>query len=87
MAYENLQLVIAGLSGEIYLAKVNKGGLMSDSRRIVTSECIRSTAEWFMKNKKKMVSYEVEPGSGKPTLFYTQDSNKVKKILEILQED
>lgn len=31
MAYENLKLKIAALSGEIYLARVNKNGMMSES--------------------------------------------------------
>lgn len=86
MAYENLELVIAGLSGEIYLAKVNKSGAMSDSRRIATEDCQRATAEWFMKNKKKMVRFGADSTGKKPTLFYTDDVDKAKRILDILQE-
>lgn len=87
MAYENLQLVIAGISGEIYLAKVNNDGAMSDSRRVATADCQRATAEWFMSNKKKMISYGVDSKGKKPTLFFTDDADKSKRILEILQED
>jgi len=85
MAYENLKMVIAGLSGEIYLAKILKSGMMGDTRRIATEDCLRAATEWFMKNEKKMISYEhIEK---KPHLFYTDDEEKAKKILEILQSN
>lgn len=86
MAYENLQLVIAGLSGEIYLSKINKGGVMSDSRRVATEDVQRAATEWFMSNKKKMISYGIGKDGKKPTLFFTDDKEKADRILAILQE-
>lgn len=86
MAYENLKLVVAMLSGDIYLARILKDGSMSDSRRIATDDCLRATTEWFMANNKKMISYSEDSNGKKPTLFYTDDKEKAQKILEILQE-
>lgn len=70
MAYENLQLVTAAMSGEIYLARMNKSGFMGDSRRIITEECLRATVEWFMANDKKMIRYNSLNENETPALFY-----------------
>ena len=86
MAYENLKLVVAGVSGEIYLARILKDGFMSDSRRNATEDCLRATTEWFMKNDKKAIAYEHVSAAKKPSLFYTDDPEKAKKIMEILEE-
>lgn len=85
MAYENLHLVIAGVSGEIYLTRLNKNNSMSESRKIATKECLRATTEWFMKNNKYMISYETQVENQNPTLFFTDDSEKAKLILKILE--
>ena len=83
MAYENLELVYAMMSGDVYLTKINKGGVMSTSqRRIATEDVLRATTEWFIGNKKTMIGYE----SGH-RLFYTNDESKAKKIMEILKEE
>lgn len=87
MAYEKLNLVYALMSGEIYLTRILKNGAMSDSRRIITKECIRATTEWFIGNKKVMVAYPEQADGKQPTLFYTDDKDKAKKILEILKEE
>lgn len=87
MPYENLRLVVAGLSGEIYLSKILKNGMMGESRKVATEDCLRATTEWFMKNKKKMISYEHNSKGKKPCLFYTDDAEKAERILEILQEE
>ena len=81
MAYEKVKLVCAALSGDIYMARVDKG-VMSDSRRIATDDVLVAATEWFIKNKKKMIGYE-----GGHKLFYTNDEDKAKRILEILKED
>lgn len=86
MAYENLKMVIAGLSGEIYLTRILKEGVMSDSRRIATEDCLRATTEWFMKNKRTMIQYQHET-TKTPSLFYTDDPEKALAILEILKPD
>ncbi|MBG9603943.1 hypothetical protein ABE25_17825 [Cytobacillus firmus] len=87
MPYENLKLVVAALSGEIYLARINKNGFMGDSRRIATDDCLRATTEWFMANNKKMIAYDHNSKGKKPSLFYTDNLAKAERILEILQED
>ncbi|MBX0320118.1 DUF7446 family protein [Shouchella clausii] len=87
MAYENLKLKIAALSGEIYLARVNKNGMMSESRRIATDDCIAATTEWFIKNKKNVVVFEEQCNGLQPSLFYTDDADKSKRIEAILNED
>jgi len=87
MAYENLKMLVAGMSGEIYLTKVLKSGLMGETRRIATSDCLRATTEWFMKNEKKMIAYEHNSKGKKPYLFYTDNPEKAERILNILKEE
>lgn len=86
MAYENLKLVLAGMSREIYLAKILKDGTMSDSRRVVTEDCLRASAEWFMSNDKKMIAYGSHDEGIRPSLFFTKDKEKAERILKILEE-
>ncbi len=86
MAYENLQLVTAAMSGEIYLARINKSGFMGESRRVITDECLRATTEWFMSNKEKGFKYESIRENEHPHLFYTGDEDKAKRIIAILKE-
>lgn len=87
MAYEKARLVVAGVSGNIYMTQVLKDGLMSDKRREVTNECLGASTEWFMRNGKKMVQYPSTEKGEKPTLFFTNDQGKAKRILEILEEE
>lgn len=87
MAYEKVKLVVAGVSGEIYMASINNDGTMSMKRRKATDDCQRATTEWFMTNRKKMVQYGGDGESNKPTLFFTNDSEKAKRILAILEEE
>lgn len=87
MAYEKVKLVVAGISGDIYMARVLKEGLMSDSRRKVTDECLVATTEWFMRNNQKMIQYGKQNNGATPALFYTGDPEKAKRILEILESN
>jgi len=87
MAYENLQLVTAAMSGEIYLARINKDGLMGEGRRVITDECLQATTEWFMSNEKKGLKFESIRGNEHPHLFYTGDEDKAKRIIAILKEE
>ena len=87
MAYEKIKLVVAGVSGEIYMTNILKDGFMGNQRRIATSECLDAATEWFMKNNKKMVQYGVGSKGETPTLFFTDDKGKADRILAILQED
>lgn len=84
MAYENLELLLAGVSGEIYLTRQLKGGTMSDTRRVMTDDCLRASTEWFMRHDKKMIQYNATSAQP-PTLFFTQDPAKIKQILAILE--
>lgn len=52
MAYENIKLVVAGVSGDIYLAKAKDGIMDTNYRRVATDDVLRSATEWFLKNKK-----------------------------------
>lgn len=87
MTYENLELVNAAISGEIYLTRVNKSGIMSDIRRTITPEVLRAATEWFMTNKKKYVGYQKLSDGKCPYLFHTTDQSKAERIIAILQED
>lgn len=87
MAYEKVEIVVSSISGEVYMARVLKDGTMSESRRIVTEDCLRGTTEWFMQNKKKMVQFGTRDSNVKATIFYTGDAEKAKRILEILEEE
>lgn len=86
MAYENVKLVVAGMSGEIYMSRILKDGTMGDSRKVATQDCLRATAEWFMKNGKKKVSYGESSDGLHPHLFFTPDKVKAERIIEILNE-
>ena len=73
MAYEKVKLVIAGLSGDIFLARLNKNGTMSDNRRKVTSEAQIAVAEWFIANKKDTLEFE---GFGKLKWIPEKDDDR-----------
>ncbi|MFC6292490.1 hypothetical protein BHU61_06620 [Macrococcus epidermidis] len=63
MAYEKVKLVVAFMTGEIYMARISDKGIMDNkNRRIATDDVLNATAEWFIKNKKKSSSWE---GHGK----------------------
>ena len=86
MAYENLELVIAGVSGDVYLAKVKNGIMDTSNRRVITDDVLRSATEWFVKNNKKAVAFKGFDNDTY-TLFYTSDPEKIEKIKLILQEN
>ncbi|EPN8061502.1 hypothetical protein HCX58_13940 [Listeria welshimeri] len=86
MAYENLKLVNAAVSGDIYLTRILNDGVMSDNRRIITDECLASTADWFYHNKESFTNWEAI-GDVHPHLFFTGDLNKAERIKAILEED
>ena len=83
---KNLKLVVAAISGDIYLAKVLKSGLMGAQREVFTTEAIRAVMEWFLATKSKRVSMNADAG-GKVYLFHTADEDKAERILAILKED
>lgn len=87
MAYEKAKLVVAGMSGKIYLAGLNKDGTMSDSRKDVTDECLRVTTEWFMKNNQKGFRFESVLPDKDPHIFFTDNTEKAKRIIAILKEE
>ena len=82
----NLKLVVAALSGEIYLTKVLKSGLMGSQRKEFGKETRRATMEWFMVSKTKQVAMVADDGS-KVYLFHTANQEKADRILAVLQEE
>ncbi|EKM1338968.1 hypothetical protein PZE13_001944 [Listeria innocua] len=86
MAYENLKLANAAISGDIYLTRILKNGVMSDNRRIITNECLAATADWFLTNDKSCKNWEAI-GDVHPHLFFTGDLNKAERIKAILEEE
>ena len=81
----NLKLVVAAISGEIYLTKILKSGQMGSQRKEFGKETRRAVMEWFMVSKTKQVAMTANDGS-KVYLFHTTDSEKADRILAILRE-
>ena len=81
----NLKLVVAAISGEIYLTKILKSGQMGSQRKEFGKEIRRAVMEWFMVSNKKQVAMVADDGS-KVYLFHTADQDKADRILSILQE-
>ncbi|WP_419964964.1 DUF7446 family protein, partial [Staphylococcus pseudintermedius] len=55
MKIENIKLVVACISKDIYMAKINKDSMMDiDNRRVATEEVLRAAAEWFIANRKTL---------------------------------
>ncbi|HDU6366765.1 TPA: hypothetical protein RFY74_002808, partial [Listeria monocytogenes] len=79
-------LATAAISGDIYLTRILKNGVMSDNRRIITNECLAATADWFLANDKSCKNWEAI-GDVHPHLFFTGDLNKAKRIKAILEEE
>lgn len=85
MSYENLDLVVASVSGDVYLAKATNGIMDTDKRRVMTDNVLRAATEWFAVNKKKAIQFQADE-DGRHSLFYTKDPEKAERILEILKE-
>ena len=80
-----MKLVVAARSKEIYLAKILKSGMMSDSKREFTTEAVRSVMEWFLLNKHKVINMKKHDGE-KVWMFCTEDKEKAERILSIIEE-
>ena len=80
-----MKLVVAAISKEIYLAKILKSGMMSDSKREFTTEAVRSVMEWFLLNKHKVINMKKHDGE-KVWMFCTEDKEKAEHILSIIEE-
>ena len=80
-----MKLVVAAISKEIYLAKILKSGMMSDSKREFTTEAVRSVMEWFLLNKHKVINMKKRDGE-KVWMFCTEDKEKAERILSIIEE-
>ena len=80
-----MKLVVATISKEIYLAKILKSGMMSDSKREFTTEAVRSVMEWFLLNKHKVINMKKHDGE-KVWMFCTEDKEKAERILSIIEE-
>ena len=80
-----MKLVVAAISKEIYLAKILKSGMMSDSKREFTTEAVRSVMDWFLLNKHKVINMKKHDGE-KVWMFCTEDKEKAERILSIIEE-
>ena len=81
----NLKLVVAAISGEIYLAKILKSGLMGEQRKEFTNDCVRAVMEYCMAKKLKQIRMTAKDDSC-VFLFHTADGEKADRILAILKE-
>ena len=80
-----MKLVVAAISKEIYLTKILKSGMMSDSKREFTTEAVRSVMDWFLLNKHKVINMKKHDGE-KVWMFCTEDKEKAERILSIIEE-
>lgn len=85
MAYENLQLIVSTVGGEIYIAKAKDGEMSTRYRRVITNEVLSAATEWFLLNDKMTTIFPGTDGKSH-SLFYTNDENKQRKIFDILCE-
>ncbi|EPR7326218.1 DUF7446 family protein [Listeria innocua] len=60
MAYENLKLATAAISGDIYLTRILKNGVMSDNRRIITDEDDKNFASYVFEEGEYLEDGEEE---------------------------
>lgn len=89
---EDKEIVVAFLSGEIYLAKVEENDVMHNDERVkITRDVLRAAAEWFISNNAKGIKqegYYADDHENKHSyLFHTTDGEKAEKIKEILKDD
>jgi len=60
---EQIELVTAALSGDIYMAEIENNGTMNvETRKLATEDVLRAAAEWFISNDETEVHFE---GHGK----------------------
>lgn len=60
---EQIELVTAALSGDIYMAEIEKNGTMNvETRKLATEDVLRAAAEWFISNKETEINFD---GHGK----------------------
>ena len=81
----NLKLVVAVITGEIYLTRILKNGNMSDKNKEVTNEAVVTVMEWFMWHKHHTINSKKTNGE-KVWLFFTEDKEKAERIHAILKE-
>ena len=58
MAYENIELIVAAITGDIYMTRTKDDGAMdTNNRRIATNDVMRAAAEWFISNGKTVAHF------------------------------
>lgn len=78
MAYEKVELVVAMMTGDIYMARIKDDGVMDTrNRRIATDDVMRAAAEWFISNKKTVAHF-----NGHGTLAWIPESNHTPKEIK-----
>lgn len=86
MKTNELKLVVAEITGEIYLTTLSKTGFMGEPQIEFTNEAVRSVFEWFMRNKRKVINMK-KHNDEKIWMFFTEDKSKAERILAILEEN
>jgi hypothetical protein len=84
MRVNNYQLIVAGMSNDIYLGTLKKNSpfpVMNEKRRIMTDEAIRAVATHMMSLPEGQ-GYEFK---GKGTLLWVPEGTVLKKQKEELQ--
>ncbi|HEC2158294.1 hypothetical protein B5C01_10720 [Staphylococcus delphini] len=87
MKIENIKLVVASISKDIYMTKIDKDQTMDiDNRRVATEDVLRAAAEWFIANQKTMCKF-----NGHGTLVWIPENGhtteEIKAHLNKLQEE
>ncbi|AVV06798.1 TPA: hypothetical protein ACHVX6_000282 [Listeria monocytogenes] len=78
--------IVLGADGKIYLSNLTKEGFMTETKRNVTKEVLRVVLEFFMLGDKKLLKTMGASDEPFGALVYINDSSKVSKILDLLEE-
>lgn len=70
------------VAGQIVIGRQDPNGYLQAGSKEITEDALRTTAEWFLLNKKQVLGFEDEG-----YLMYTDDPEKAKQIQKLLMED
>ncbi|WP_373782208.1 DUF7446 family protein [Jeotgalibaca porci] len=80
------KLIVTFLSKKIVYATITKSGLIGNDRKDMTEEVLDVVQDWFLQTGYKMRQIHLKNGSN-PTLFHTNDPDKINEIKKILFSD
>lgn len=56
---DDLEVVLAAISRDLYLSEVESDSMMNtDKRKVFTEEVLRAAAEWFIANEKSLIHFK-----------------------------